>query len=257
MEEGMRRSLRVAFAAALLASVALPQQQPSEDKRKTVPQGYHLENGGPAGEELPRENPAPVEAAVVAPVHGPQTDAPRDDFGDLSAGRIEVNAFGGINYAYSRASLAPRVPASYGSVFAVGVARFVAVTLSGVTNRLGTLNAPVCSGAGCSRVRQGGTIAEVMVGARLFMPRRRTVTPHASVGVGLVQFDADSANVAGLNGLSRFTTLPADRFAIASGAGLDFKFSRRVGAMLNVELVRPTEIHWYFRSAAGMYLRFR
>jgi hypothetical protein len=241
------------LAGALVVAGAFAQQQP--DKRKTVPQGYHIENAGPTGEELPKEAPPAIAPAVIVPAELPTIAVPtarRDDTGDLSAGRIETKGFGGINYVRGRA---PRMSMSYGSEIGVGALSFLAFTGDYAHDRIGTGSFIECSPPLCTRTTATLSIQTAMGGVRLSVPRLSRVTPYGSFALGLAHLSANgtASSILGNAAVSD----SANRLAMSTGGGLNVKISRGVGIDWSMRGVKAMDVGWYFRSAAGIYWRFR
>jgi opacity protein-like surface antigen len=185
---------------------------------------------------------------------------------DLSAGRIELRMFGGINTGSGRELLSSKTPPSLGVEGAVGLNRYVAAIGVYTRNGLGyytqfryPLDVPCRYLCGAVAVKAG--IHEFLGGFRVSAANRSLVTPYAEFGVGPVRPSA-SAAAAGVKprnlpamGLSD-TSGPTMKFAAGAGGGLKFKLTRDLGVDLDVRAVKAMGLKWFFTPTLGFYVRF-
>jgi len=164
--------------------------------------------------------------------------------GDLSHGKIEIRGFGG---GVNAGNLLVSQPAfSVGAEGAIGLNRIVAVTGDYSFDHLGSFN-----GFFNRRVH------EYMGGFRFSIPNRSRITPYAGVSAGgaavVDKFSSSSGFNSGSDSLKKF--------AIALGAGANYRITRRTGVNVDVRGVAVSfgfnsTPGWIIRTTGGFYFRF-
>ena len=169
--------------------------------------------------------------------------------GSLSAGRVELRAFGGTNYSPSRNPyLSPRTPPTYGGELAVAITDALAGIGTFAYNRGG--GDPTLPGTGSS-------IKEWMGGARLSLPIRDTpVTLYGSLSLGKVSFKEYIEGPKNALGVSSPTAVSAAHAGLAPAIGADIHLSRSVGIGVEFRAVKATDAGLYYRLCGSAYFRF-
>lgn len=172
--------------------------------------------------------------------------------------KTEVKALGGINLGQAQTGTGF---ADGGYTAGVEVARRVGgpllITGDYIHNDLGQDNAFFCF-TPCAKT--SASLHELLGGVRLEANADGRVSPYLSFSAGLAHISVTGpdfvSTVGGSTASSTILTTGSNRFAIAPGAGVDFKIVRHLAMGLDLRYLRLTDKGWYARAALGVGFRF-